>query len=141
MADLSDILAAFRARVVAETSLTACREVDSLTRSTPDHLVPKQFVVWSPSTRSRGGRAGDSLKSFDDTVTVEIADRVLTDQVGSLATVLATSKAVRVALTNLTWFQTNSMQCVEYVSEARQRREGWLIITQTYRVTRQAVLG
>jgi len=141
MTTLATALEAVRDRIEAQTSLSRSRVVDSLV-GIPDHLQPLSFAAWPASTRNtRDLRAQSGTAGFDDEITIEIANRLTVDEIGAFDTAMTTARSVRIAVTNGAWWKGAGIECVEYLSERRQRRGGWVIIAQVYRLRRRDSLG
>ena len=141
MTTLAAALEAIRARIEAQTSLTRSRSVDSL-RTLPDHLQPSSFAAWPGSSRNTTAqRASSSQALITDEIVIEYAGRLTVNEVGSLDTLLSTVRGARNAVTAPAWWRANGMQCVEWVADRQQRIGGWVIVSSTFRVTRQDALG
>lgn len=145
MGTLATALEAVRVRIEAETTLTRSTKVDSV-RNTPDHKHDKTFAAWPVRSRNIGGtRASDSMVVSDDEVSVELIGRINALEVESFDTALAVAESVRVALTSAAWFRLKTggpdLQCLTWDSDRHAREGGWVIITQTYTMRRQGVLG
>ncbi len=142
MAALATVLEAVRDRIEAQTALKRSRSVDTL-KTLPDHLQSSSFAAWpTRSAQVSTTRPGDGLIMIADDVEIEIAQRLRSaDEIGSMDTLLATSRAVRVALTAPSWYQGAGAQCIDYVSERRTRSNGWAIVVLLIRIRRQTAAG
>ena len=142
MATLAAAVEAIRDRIEDQTSLKRSRTVESL-RGLPDHLQSSSFAAWPGRSSAVGTmRPGDGSILIADDITLELAYRLRTaDEIGSLDSALANARSVRIALTAPSWYATQGLQCVEWTAERRTREGGWVILSQTYRVTRQGDAG
>ena len=138
MAALANALEAVRDRIEAETSLSRSRTVETL-RTLPDHLQSGSFAAFPTRTTSAGElRPGDGSIIVTDEIEIELCQRIRTaDEIGSLDTLLASARSVRIAVTAPGWWRTHGIQCIQYASERRTRQGGWLLSTQVHRLTRQ----
>lgn len=138
---LATALSAIRDRIEAQTSLRRSRTVDSL-RTLPDHLQPLSFAAWPGSSRNtQTQRASSSQAMITDEIVIEYAGRLTVDEIGSLDTLLAKVRGARNAITTASWWRASGLQCVEWVADRRQRVDGWVIVSSTFRVSRQDALG
>lgn len=138
MPTLSAVVTAIKDRIEASTTLTLCPHVDSI-RETPDAIVPDSFSVWPESSERVVDASGRGCLHVEDSIRIEIADRVQTgSQLSTVQSAIVVGEGVRDALTARAWQRTAAITACELVRETRTREGGWVYTVQDYTVLRLA---
>ena len=98
--------------------------------------------VWPTSTEVLESYVQGDIERVTDTIEIESRYELRRSGATGRSAALAFERAIRVALTNGTWYHglEDGLE-VRYVSSEREKDEGWMLTTQTLAVDHDVALG
>lgn len=145
---LETLIDQFEARLISQIPTAVLLDRLDGPKDSPSARAHKGIRVWPVSTSTLDQYAQNDLIRVADDIEVESCWRITRDANASMGAALSWEREIIIALTNATWYDspdgvlaTADRYEVHYAGSTREKEEGWILLTTTFRVLRDAAIG